>query len=95
MGQELHAAIAELTRDAPYTTRSELYERCFRNADWDSFKNALSILALEGLAVSRPHPRVAGDRIVGLTEVGRSLPVRRRAIDRGRKRREEHRASRS
>lgn len=34
MGQELHAAIADATRDAPYVARRDLYDRYFHNADW-------------------------------------------------------------
>lgn len=89
MGQELRAAIADLTQNAPYATRSELFEKYFRNADWGSFNRQLSILALEGLVANRPHPTQAGERLVGLTDVGRAIRVPRRAIDRGRKRRQE------
>jgi hypothetical protein len=56
MGQELHAAIADATRDAPYVARRELYERYFRNADGESFDRQLSLLASEGLVDRRPDP---------------------------------------
>jgi hypothetical protein len=89
MSTELCAAIAELTADRPYTTQNELYERYFRNADWERFKWALSTLGLEGLVFNRPHPQIPGDRLIALTEVGKALPLRRRAIERGRRRRGE------
>lgn len=89
MGQELRGAIDELTRGTPYTTQNELYKRYFRNADWKKLNETLSLLASEGLVISRPHPRVDGDRILGLTDEGRALRDPRRALARGRKRRHE------
>jgi DNA-binding HxlR family transcriptional regulator len=91
MGQELRAAIAELTQNAPNTTRSELFQRYFRNADWGSFNRQLSILGLEGLVANRPHPTVAGERLVGLTDLGREIRIPYAAMERGRKRRQESR----
>jgi hypothetical protein len=89
MGQELRAAIDELTRGTPYTTRSELYKRYFRNADWKKFNETLTLLATEGLVISRSHPQVDGDRIVALTAEGRGLREPKRALARGRRRRHE------
>jgi DNA-binding MarR family transcriptional regulator len=89
MGQELRAAIADATRDAPYISLRELYERYFRNADWESFDRQLSLLASEGLVERRPHPEEPRDRLLGLTELARAGRVPWEAIERGRKRRGE------
>jgi hypothetical protein len=89
MGQELRAAIANATRDAPYIARSELYERYFRNADWESFDRQLSLLASEGLVERRPRPEEPRDRLLGLTEIARAGRIPWQAIKRGRKRRGE------
>jgi hypothetical protein len=89
MGQELHAAIADATRHAPYITRGELYERYFRNADPESFDRQLSLLASEGLVDWRPDPERPGERLVSLTEIARGGRVPWEAIGRGRKRRDE------
>jgi hypothetical protein len=89
MGQELCAAVGELTRDSPYTTRSELYRRYFRRADWDNFVEALWYLNVEGVVTCRRHPQVGDDRLVALTDEGRSAPVSKSAIERGRQRRHE------
>jgi hypothetical protein len=92
MGQELRAAIAELTRDAPRVRRSELYERYFRNADWEKFRKRLWRLSAEGLATTRPDPQHPGDRLVEPTREGREIRVRPRALLRGRRRRGERAA---
>jgi hypothetical protein len=87
MGQELLGAIADATRDAPYVARRQLYERYFRNADWESFDRQLSLLATEGMVDQRPDPEEPGEKILGLTEPARS--GRWSAVERGRKRRGE------
>lgn len=89
MGQELHAAIADATRDAPYVARRALFERYFRNADWENFDRQVSLLASEGLVVRRPDPEEPGERLLGLTELARTGRVPWEAIERGRKRRGE------
>ncbi len=89
MGQELQAAIADATRSAPYIARKELFERYFRNADWEQFDRQLSLLASEGLLDRRPDPEQPGERLLGLTEIAEGGRVSRRAIERGRKRRGE------
>jgi DNA-binding HxlR family transcriptional regulator len=89
MGQELRAAIADATRDAPYIARRKLYERYFPNADPKSFDRQLSLLASEGLVERRPDPEEPGDRLVGLTEIARAGRIPWSAIERGRKRRGE------
>ena len=89
MGQELHAAIADATRDAPYVARRELYERYFRNADLESFDRQLFLLASEGVVISRPDPEEPKERLLGLTEIARAGRVPWGAIERGRKRRGE------
>lgn len=88
-GQELRAAIADLTRDRPYTTRSELYQRYFGNASRERFEGRLSLLAAEGLATIRPDPRDPGERLVGLSEEAGELRVSPTALTRGRERRGE------
>jgi hypothetical protein len=89
MGQELHAAIAEATRNAPYVRRRELYEKYFRNADWEKFDYQLSLLATEGVVIRRPDPEEPKERLLGLTEIARAGRVPWDAIERGRKRRGE------
>jgi hypothetical protein len=89
MGQELRAAIADATRNAPYIARSELYDRYFRNADWESFDRQLWLLASEGLVEKRPDPEEPGNRLLGLTEIARSGRIPWEAIARGRERRGE------
>jgi hypothetical protein len=89
MGQELRAAIAEATRDRRYVARNELYKHYFRNADWERFKDRLSISAAEGLVTVRPHPEDPGDRLVGLSDEARELRVSTMALARGRQRRGE------
>jgi hypothetical protein len=89
MGQELHAAIADATRDAPYIARKELYERYFRNADCEKFDRQLRLLASEGIVIRRPDPQEPGERLVGLSEIAREGRVPWEAIERGRKRRGE------
>lgn len=89
MGQELQAAIADATRDAPYIARRKLYERYFRNADWESFDRQISLLASEGLVERRPNPEEPADRLLGLTEISRAGRIPLEAIERGRKRRGE------
>jgi len=84
MGFELRTAIHELTRDAPYTTRNDLHDRCFPDVSQENFDRALLNLAMDGLATSWRHPTVEGDRIVALTEEGRTLalrPLRQRSSD--------------
>lgn len=89
MGQELQAAIADATRNAPYIARRELYERYFRNADWERFDRQLSLLATEGIVTSRPDPEEPRERLLGLTEIARAGRIPWGAIERGRKRRGE------
>jgi len=94
-GQELCSAVAELTRDAPHTTRSELYRRYFQNADWAKFDETLWHLDVEGMLTSRRHPQIEGDRLVALTDEGHSVRVSESAIERGRLRRHESPAGNS
>ena len=89
MGQEMCAAVAELTRDSPYTTRSELYRRYFRNADWDNFDETLWFLHVDGVLTSSRHPQIEGDRLIALTREGRTAPTSKSAITRGKRRRHE------
>lgn len=88
-GLELHAAIADATRDTPYVARRELYEKYFRNADWERFDRQLSLLASEGLVDRRPDPEEPKERLLALTEIARAGRVPWDAIERGRKRRGE------
>lgn len=89
MGQELRAAIADATRDAPYIARRDLYARYFRNADWKKFDRQVSLLASEGLVIRRPDPEEPKERLLCLPESARADHVPRGAIERGRKRRGE------
>jgi hypothetical protein len=75
---ELRAAIDELTRDTPFTTVNEIYDRYFRDRDRTKFNRRLSMLELDALVMSRRHPRVDDDRVVALTEEGRALAFHRR-----------------
>lgn len=86
-GQELHAAIADGTREAPYIARRELYERYFHNADWERFDRQLSLLASEGLVDRRPDPEEPEERLLSLTELARAGRVPWGALERGRERR--------
>ena len=87
MSQELRAAIAELTRDGRPTSRSEVYETYFRDADRAKFEQTLHFLSGEGIVANRPHPRDPRDRVLMLTDIGRSPRVPYGAIERGRRRR--------
>lgn len=89
MGQELYAAIAEATQDAPYVARKDLYERYFRNADWEKFEWQLSLLASEGVVIRRPDPEEPKERLIGLPKDAVAGDVPWGAIERGRKRRGE------
>jgi hypothetical protein len=89
MGQELRAAIADATRDAPYIACRKLYERYFPNADRESFNRQIWLLASEGLVERRPDPEEPADRLLGLTEIARAGRIPWSAIERGRKRRGE------
>jgi hypothetical protein len=76
MGFELRTAIHELTRDAPYTTRDEIYARYFPDVSEENFDKTLLNLAMDGLVTNWRHPTDEGDRMVALTEEGRALALR-------------------
>lgn len=76
MGFEVRTAIHELTRDATCTTRNEIHERYFPNVSQENVDKTLLNLAMDGQVTSWRHPTVEGDRIVALTEEGRTLALR-------------------
>jgi Mn-dependent DtxR family transcriptional regulator len=76
MGFELRTAIHELTRDAPYTTRNEVHDRYFPDVSQENVDKTLLNLAMDGLVTSWPYPAEKGDRMVALTEEGRTLAIR-------------------
>ena len=71
------------------TTRSELYRRYFREAEWANFEETLWHLNVEGIVISRPHPKTEEDRLIGLSVEAGALLDSGQAIKRGRLRRGE------